>query len=199
MTVRRFPRVAAALSVLALGLLTSCGSPASSTAAPSTATRSAGTPETMKTLPPSGLCTALTAAAARKVIADARPTTQVGPDQGDAPDVCGYASADGASLLSLTPATRAYAAELSAAHDLRAHPGSAGMRDVRVTTANGLGRQAFRETAYQVESRQHVTFVVWNAGTRTWVLTHSTTTAPVPADDVVRVARSVTARLPTGT
>lgn len=75
----------------------------------------------MKTVPPSQLRTVLTAAVAKWLISDARPTTSVTPDKGDAPDVCGYA-ADGTSTLSVTPAFRSYDTELPAAHDLRAKP-----------------------------------------------------------------------------
>jgi hypothetical protein len=82
------------------------------------------------------------------------------------------------------------------------------MRDVRVDTVSGLGRQAFRETAYQTQAKQRITFVVWNAGSRNWVLTSATastgstvtSTTPTTASDdtVVQVARSITAKLPAG-
>jgi hypothetical protein len=199
MKVRRLSRAAAgSITVIAFGLLTACSTTTHSTPAASAGTAAAS----VKTAPPSRLCTALTAAAAKQLIADARPTAQISPDKGDAPDVCGYAAADGQSMLSLTPATRAYAAELSAAHDLSANPAPAGMRDVRVTPLTHLGRQAFRETAYQLQTRQHITFVVWDAGTRTWVLTFGTTantskTPPTVSDDkAVRLARSLTPKLP---
>jgi hypothetical protein len=116
-----------------------------------------------------------------------RPTTSVSLDKGDAPDVCGYSAADGTSTLSVTSASRSYDTELSAAHDLRAKSASAGMRDVRVDPVSDLGRKAFRETAYQAQARQHITFVVWNSGARTWVLTFATTagtpTAPATVSD----------------
>ncbi|WP_405971664.1 hypothetical protein OG496_18730 [Streptomyces sp. NBC_00988] len=50
--------------------------------------------------------------------------------------------------------------------------------------------------------RQRISFVVWNTGARSWVLTFATTTGTstepttVPHDTVVQVARSITARLP---
>ncbi|WP_406127458.1 hypothetical protein [Streptomyces sp. NBC_00989] len=126
------------------------------------------------------------------------------PNKGAAPDVCDYTSADGRSTLSLTPASRTYAAELSAAHNLSANPSPAGMRDVRVDTVDALGRRAFRETAYQTQAKQQLTFVVWNAGSRNWVLTYATTasTSAAPAtvsdDKVAGAARSITTKLPTG-
>ncbi|MGW6905733.1 hypothetical protein [Streptomyces sp. NPDC054940] len=211
MLVRRFSRVAAgSTAVIAFGLLAACSTAAQSTPTPTAAggttapVADKGAAGSVKTAPPSQLCTALTADAAKQLIADARPTAQVSPNKGDAPDVCGYAAADGTSMLSLTPGTRAYDTELSAAHDLSADPAPAGMRDVRVDTVSGLGDQAFRETAYQVQTRQQITFVVWNSGTRTWVLSlatranASTTPAAVSDDKVVQVARSITAKLPAG-
>ncbi|GAA3827489.1 hypothetical protein GCM10022403_071000 [Streptomyces coacervatus] len=207
--VRRFSRVAAgSIAALAFGLLAACSTPTHSTPSADGGTAAAvagtGAAGSVKTAPPSQLCTALTAGAAKRLIADARLTARVGPDKGEAPDICGYTSADRTSTLSLTPASRAYDAELSAAHNLSAHPASAGMRDVRVDPVSGLGRRAFRETAYQIQARQHITFVVWNSGARTWVLTFATTAdtrtkpATVSDDKVVRVARSVTAKLPAG-
>jgi len=207
--VRRFSRVAAgSIATLAFGLLTACGTTTHSTPPATAGTHAAAAADaagSVKTAPPSRLCAALTADAARRLVAGARLTTQVSPDKGDAPDVCSYADARGASMLSLTPASRAYDAELSAAHDLRTNPAPAGMRDVRIDPVSYLGRRAFRETAYQVKARQHITFVVWNSAARTWVLSFATTadtasTAPtgVADDKVVRVARSITARLPAG-
>ncbi|MFC8517679.1 hypothetical protein [Streptomyces sp. NPDC057257] len=199
MTVRRFLRAAAlgTSTVLALGPLAACDGTGHS-AAPAAG---GGTPPaagSVRTLPPSELCTVLTRGVAERLVPGARLTTRVGPDKGSAPDVCGYAAADGTASLSLTPASRAYPAELAAAHDLRAHPGPAGMRDVRVESVGGLGRRAFRESAYQVQAGEHLTFVVWNAGTRTWVLTSATTAKGAAAayDGLVEVARSITARLP---
>ncbi|WP_030595647.1 hypothetical protein [Streptomyces fulvoviolaceus] len=210
MMVRRLLRAAAgSATVLAFGLLTACSatthstpSAADGTTAPTAGASPAGS---MKTLPPSRLCTtALTTGAAQQLIADPRLQTRLSPNKGDAPDGCSYAAADGQSTLALTPASRAYKAELSAAHALSADPASAGMRDVRVDPVSDLGRQAFRETSYQIQARQHITFVVWNSGTRTWVLTFATTadTSATPAtvsdDKVVQVARSITAKLPAG-
>ncbi|MER7837584.1 hypothetical protein ABTY98_17145 [Streptomyces sp. NPDC096040] len=69
---------------------------------------------------------------------------------------------------------------------------------------SGLGRRAFRETAYQAQAQQRVTFVVWNVGARSRVLTFgtraaaSTTPAAVSEGKTVQVARSITAKLPTG-
>ena len=207
MMVRHLSRAAAgSIAALACALLTACS--ASTHAMPSavhdsTAPGAGSTKVKVKTLPKSHLCTVLTTDIAERLLADPRFTAQVGPDKGGAPDVCNYASVDGKATLSLTPASRAYAAELSAAHALRADPASAGMRDVRVETVSSLGQRAFRETSYQTQARQRITFVVWNAGYRTWVLTHATmadtpTTAAAASDDkVVQVARSITAKLPT--
>lgn len=204
MMVRRFSLAfAGSIAAITFGLLTACSTPTHSTSSTADAT-TAPAAGSVKTQPPSQLCTALTADAAEQLITDARPTAQVSPDKGDAPDVCGYAAADGTSMLSLTPASRTYAAELSAAHDLSAHPAPAGMRDVRVDALSGLGRQAFRETAHQVQTRQHITFVVWNSGARAWVLSFATTAdtstkpATVSDDKVVQVARSISAKLPAG-
>ncbi|MFD4556713.1 hypothetical protein ACFWP5_20775 [Streptomyces sp. NPDC058469] len=84
------------------------------------------------------------------------------------------------------------------------------MRDVRVDTVDALGRQAFRETAYQTRAKQRLTFVVWNTRARNWVLPSATATTgtvtsttpanptTVPHDTVVQVARSITAKLPAG-
>ncbi|MEV6478805.1 hypothetical protein [Streptomyces sp. NPDC051576] len=197
MLVRRRPlraAVAGSITVIAaLGLLTACGS-TTHHSTPSAAPVAGA----VRTAPPSHLCTALTPAAAERLITDARPTIQAAPDKGRAPDVCGYAAADGTATLSLTPASRAYDTELSAAHDLRAHPSSAGMREVRVDPVGDLGRHAFRETAYQIQARQHLTFVVWTTGARTWVLTLGTAASTEPHDEVAQVARSITAKLPTG-
>ena len=208
MTVRRrlFHAAAGSLTVLACGLLAACDSTAPSTpsAAATAATTAPSPTPSMKTLPPSQLCTVLTKGVAERIVTDARLAARVSPNKGTAPDVCDYTSADGRSTLSLTPASRTYAAELSAAHNLSANPSSAGMRDVQVDTVSGLGRQAFRETAYQIQSKQRLTFVVWNAGSRNWVMTYATaaSTSAAPAtvsdDKVVGAARSITAKLPTG-
>ena len=208
MIVRRrlFRAAAGSLTVLACGLLAACDSTAHSTqsaAATAAATAPSPTPS-MKTLPPSRLCTVLTKGVAERLITDPRLAARVSPNKGAAPDVCDYTSADGRSTVSLTPASRTYAAELSAAHNLAANPSSAGMRDVQVDTVDGLGRQAFRETAYQTQAKQQLTFVVWNAGSRNWVLTlatdapSETTPTTAPNDTVVQVARSITGKLPTG-
>jgi len=208
MTVRRrlFRAAAGSLTLLACGLLAACDSTAHSTqsAAATAATTAPDPTPSVKTLPPSQLCTVLTTGVAKRIVPDARLAARVSPNKGAAPDVCDYTSGDGRSTLSLTPASRTYAAELSAAHNLAATPTSASMRNVRVDTVNGLGRQAFRETAYQTQSKQHLTFVVWNAGSRNWVLTFatgtSTSTPPTTAsnDTVVQAARSITAKLPAG-
>lgn len=209
MIVRRrlFRAAAGSLTVLACGLLAACDSTAHSTqsAAATTVTTTAPSPTpSVKTLPPSQLCTVLTTGVAQRIVPDARFAARVSPNKGAAPDVCDYTSADGSSTLNLTPASRTYAVELSAAHNLSANPSSAGMRDVQVDTVSGLGRQAFRETAYQTQSKQRLTFVVWNAGSRNWVMTYATaaSTSAAPAtvsdDKVVGAARSITAKLPTG-
>ncbi|WP_327404577.1 hypothetical protein OG194_33895 [Streptomyces sp. NBC_01288] len=208
MTVRRrlFRAAAGSLTVLACGLLAACDSTAHATpSAAATAAIAAPSPTpSVKTLPPSQLCTVLTAGVARRIVPDARLAARVSPNKGAAPDVCDYTSADGRSTLSLTPASRTYAAELSAAHNLAANPSSAGMRDVQVDAVSGLGRQAFRETAYQTQAKQQLTFVVWKAGSRNWVLTYATAAntpsapATVSDDKVTGAARSITAKLPTG-
>ena len=206
MTVRRrlFRAAAGSLTVLACGLLAACDSTAHSTPSAAAGTTTPSPTPSMKTLPPSQLCTVLTKGVAERLVPDARLAARVSPNKGTAPDVCDYTSADGRSTLSLTPASRTYAAELSAAHNLAANPTSAGMRDVRVDTVDALGRQAFRETAYQTQAKQQLTFVVWNAGTRNWVLTLATvapseaTPTTAPNDTVVQVARSITGKLPTG-
>ncbi|KPI05884.1 hypothetical protein OK074_4374 [Actinobacteria bacterium OK074] len=212
---RLFRAVAGSVTVLAFGLLTACsgGTTHSTQSAAGGTTPSAAaiaptptpTPTaSLKTLPPSHLCTALTTGAAKQLIADARLMPRVSPNKGAAPEMCSYADAVGKSTLSLTSSSRTYATELSAAHNLSADPGSAGMRDVRVTTVGDLGGRAFRETAYQVQAQQSITFVVWNVGTRTWVLTFATTASgtttadSTSGDKVVQVARAITAKLPAG-
>ncbi|QNP68651.1 hypothetical protein IAG44_03675 [Streptomyces roseirectus] len=195
MTVRRL-LPAAALTLAACAPLSACDSPAPSTTTAATSP-TPGSPGAMRTLLPSRLCAALTADAARELVPGARFTAQVGPDKGTAPDVCAYTSPDGSGSVSLTPATRPYAAELAAAYSLRADPAPAGMSGVRVDTVSGLGERAFRETAYQTQAHQNVTFTVWNAGARTWVLTYASTgegpVAPgaVGDDEVVGVARTL--------
>ena len=206
MTVRRrlFRAAAGSLTVLACGLLAACDSTAHSTPSAAAAATAPSPTPSMRTLPPSQLCTVLTKGVAERLVPDARLAARVSPNKGTAPDVCDYTSAAGRSTLSLTPASRTYAAELSAAHNLAANPTSAGMRDVQVDTVNTLGHQAFRETAYQTQAKQQLTFVVWNTGTRNWVLTlatdspSETTPTTAPNDTVVQVARSITGKLPTG-
>ncbi|MFM9610660.1 hypothetical protein [Streptomyces niveiscabiei] len=198
---RRFSRAAAGvLAVFACALLSACDS-ASSSATPAAAASPAPSPSpSMKTLPPSRLCAVLSADAARRLVPGARFTAQVAPDQGSAPDVCAYTSADGDASVSLTPATRPYAAELAAAHSLRADPAPAQMSGVTVDAVTGLGTRAFRETAFQTETRQRVTFTVWEAGARAWVLTYAVAAATpgtpgaVADDPVVRVAKSLSVR-----
>ncbi|WP_215447887.1 hypothetical protein [Streptomyces sp. ATCC 21386] len=62
-------------------------------------------------------------------------------------------------MLTLNPSDRSYAAELSAAHSLVRDPASAGMRDVKVTEATGLGQGAFSESAQVVQPKQNVASV----------------------------------------
>ena len=196
MKVRRLSRAAAgSMAAIALGRLTACGTGTHST---SEVVSTTAFTSSVKTAPACALCTALASDAAKRHITDARPTAQVGPDKGEAPDVCGYAAADGRSMLSLTPASRAYAAEVSAAPAPSADPASAGMRDVRVEPVHNLGQRAFRETAHQTQAQQHLTFVVWKSGARTRVLPFSTTATGASEDKVVQVARSITAKLPVG-
>lgn len=203
---RRFLRAAAgSIAALAAAVLTACSAATHSTtqstpsaAVGTTAPVTAPSPSSsMKTLPPSRLCsTALTTSAAKQLIADPRLQTRLSPEKGEVPDGCSYVAADEKSTLALTPASRAYAAELAAAHALSADPASAGMRDVKVDPVSDLGRQAFRETSYQIQAGQHITFVVWDSGAGTWVLTYATTADSVSSDKVVQVARSITAKLP---
>ncbi|WP_416979604.1 hypothetical protein [Streptomyces sp. T028] len=206
MTVRRFSRAAAgSIAAVAFGLLTACGTTTDAVPTPSPAGAAApAVADSVKTASPSRLCSVLTVGTAKQLVAEARPTARVSPGKGDTSDICRYASADGKSMLSLGPASRAYDAELSAAHHQMANPASDGMRDVRIDPVSGLGLHAFRKTAHQVKARRHITLVVWNAGARTWVLTFataantSTTPATVSEDKVLQVARSITSKLPAG-
>lgn len=208
MNLRRFPRAAlpAVAGVALCGLLTSCtgdnASPAtdsvqqpaaSPTPAPSA---SASASASVKTLPKSRLCTALDLTAARKVRAELHPAPQVGPNKGTAPDGCTYATADGTALLTLTPTTRSYDAELAAAHSLVRDPSSAGMRDVHVTEVPGLGQAAFSERGYVVQQAQNIAYLVWRDGSRSWVLTLAETDGTKGTDQLVPLAREITPRLP---
>ncbi|WP_031475557.1 hypothetical protein [Streptomyces bicolor] len=206
MNLRRSVRAALPATAVALcALLTSCTSDNASSA-PDPAQHSAASPTpvsapspSVRTLPPSRLCTAFDLTAARKVRPDLQPATQVDPNKGTAPDVCSYANADGTALLSLTPATRSYDAELSAAHSLVKDPSSAGMRDVRVTEVSGLGQAAFSERGYVVEQAQNIAFLVWRNGARVWVLTLAETggsNGSKGTDQLVPLARQITPRLP---
>lgn len=150
----------------------------------------------VKTLPPSRLCAVLDSAAARLVLADPRQAPRVAPAQSTAPESCGYASGDRTSLLTLTPSTRSYDTERSAARSLVRDPASAGMRDVKVTGVTGLGQAGFSERAEVLQPRQSVSFVVWSAGSRVWVLTLAQPVgAKDGADRLVPLARQITPRL----
>ncbi|PIM73060.1 hypothetical protein CTU88_04405 [Streptomyces sp. JV178] len=152
----------------------------------------------VRTLPPSRLCTVLDRSAARQVLTGPRQAPRVAPAKGTAPESCSYTSGDGSAMLTLNPATRSYAAERSAAHSLVLDPEPAGMRGVQITAVDGLGQAAFRESAQVVNPAQNVTFVVWRSGSRTWVLTLAEPrgrTTP-GADSLVELARRITPRLP---
>jgi hypothetical protein len=209
MNLSSFRRAAVpAAGAVLCGLLASCtsgsGSPAAgptgvasatpvATASP---TASASVSPTMKTAPPSQLCTVLDLAAARKVLADLRLAPQVDPNTGKAPEACSYASGDGLTMLTLTPATRSYDVELSLAHGLVRAPGAAGMRNVQVKETAGLGQAAFSEAGYLVQQRQNITYVVWRSRSRTWVLTLAEAGEPKNAGRVVPLARQISPRLP---
>ncbi|WP_369171269.1 hypothetical protein AB5J49_26700 [Streptomyces sp. R28] len=208
---RRLPRtVLPAAAALLCGLLASCSSGSASPAAAGTSPTGAAQVTTVspdpaatpsvnsspKTLPPSRLCAVLDRSAARQVLTDPKQAPRVAPNKGTAPDSCSYTSGDGTAMLTLNPSTRSYAAELSAAHSLVRDPASAGMRDVKVTEVDGLGQGAFSETTQVLRPRQNVAYVVWRAGSRTWVLTLAETAGAKGADRLVSLARQITPRLP---
>lgn len=208
---RRLPRTTApAAAALLCALLASCSSgsasPAASGASPAgaaqvtTVSPGPAVPPSVrsspKTLPPSRLCAFLDRSAARQVLTDPKQAPRLAPGKGKAPDSCSYASGDGMNLLTLTPSARSYDAEVSASHRLVRDPASAGMRDVRVTKVAGLGQAAFRETVVVLQPRQNVAYVVWRAGSKTWVLTLAETGGAKAADRLVSLARQITPRLP---
>ncbi|GAA3808863.1 hypothetical protein GCM10022403_048690 [Streptomyces coacervatus] len=210
-SLRRLPRTALpAAAALLCALLASCSSgsasPAAAEASPTgaapRATVSPGpavTPSVIsspKTLPPSRLCAVLDRSAARQVLTDPKQAPRLAPGNGTAPDSCSYASGDGTALLTLNPSARSYDAEVSASHSLVRDPASAGMRDVKATEVTGLGQSAFRETVVVLQPRQNVAYVVWRAGSRTWVLTLAETGGAKGADRLVSLARQITPRLP---
>ncbi|NUP42999.1 MAG: hypothetical protein HOY76_39775 [Streptomyces sp.] len=205
---RRLPRTALpAAAALLCALLASCSSGsgsagASPTGAAATASVSPGpalTPSVTsspKTLPPSRLCTVLDESTARQVLTAPKQAPRVAPGSGTALDSCSYASGDGSALLTLNPSARSYDAEVSASHNLVRDPASAGMRDVKVTEVTGLGQGAFRETVQVLQPPQNVAYVVWRAGSKTWVLTLAETEGATDADRLVSLARQITPRLP---
>lgn len=208
---RRLPRTALpAAAALLCALLASCSSgsasPAAAGASPSGAepmtTVSPGpavTPSVTsspKTLPPSRLCAVLDRSDARQVLTGPKQAPRVAPGNGTALDSCSYASGDGTALLTLNPSARSYEAEVSASHNLVRDPASAGMRDVKVTEVAGLGQGAFRETVQVLQPPQNVAYVVWRAGSRTWVITLADTDGATDADRLVSLARQLTPRLP---
>lgn len=208
MNPRRLPRaVLPAAAAVLCGLLASCSpgstSPADASASPSGAGRVTNvspdptvTPS-VKTLPPSRLCTVFDESAARQVLTDPKQAPRVAPNKGTAPDSCSYTSGNGASMLTLNPSTRSYDAERSAAHRLVRDPASAGMRDVKVTKVDGLGQAAFSETTQVLQPRQSVAYVVWRAGSGTWVLTLADTGDKAQgADRLVELARRITPASP---
>lgn len=208
MNPRRLPRAALpAVAAVLCGLLASCSSGSASPADAGAAPNGAGHVTTVqpdltvtpsaKTLPPSRLCTVLDQSAVRQVLSGPRRIPRVAPNKGTAADSCSYASGDGSAMLTLNPSTRSYDAELSAAHSLVRDPASAGMRDVKVTEVTGPGQAAFSETAQVLQPRQNVAYVVWRAGSGTWVLTLADTGGKAQgADRLVPLARRITPRLP---
>lgn len=212
MNPRRLPRaVLPAAAAVLCALLASCSSGSASPASPappsaasqvSTVSPAPSVSPSAKTLPPSRLCSAFDKSAARQVLTDPKQASRVAPGKGEAPDSCGYTSGDGSAMLTLTPSARSYAAELSAAHSLVRDPVAAGMRDVKVTEVDGLGQAAFRETAQVIKPPQDVAFVVWRAGSRTWVLTlaesrsSSGSGKAQDTDALLESARRLTPRLP---
>ncbi|MGW2718145.1 hypothetical protein [Streptomyces sp. NPDC001492] len=205
---RRLSRTALSVAAALLcGLLTSCStgsaSPAAASAAPSRAaqgTSSSPAPtvdSSPKTLPPSRLCAVLDRSAARQVLTNPKPAPRLAPGKGTAGDSCSYASGDGTALLTLNPSARSYDAEVSASHRLVRDPASAGMSEVKVTEVDGLGQGGFSESAEVLQPRQSVAYVVWRAGSRTWVLTLATLPAGSKggADQLVPLARKLTRRL----
>ncbi|NUP39478.1 MAG: hypothetical protein HOY76_21290 [Streptomyces sp.] len=205
---RRLPHAALpAAAALLCALLASCSSGsasagASPTGASQVPTGSPGpavTPAVMsspKTLPPSRLCTVLDESAARRVLTAPKQAPRISPGKGTAEDSCSYASGDGTALLTLNPSTRSYDDEVAASHRLVRDPASAGMRDVKVTEVTGLGQGAFRETVQVLRPQQDVAYVVWRAGSRTWVLTLAETRGAKGADRLASLARQLTPRLP---
>ncbi|NUR03724.1 MAG: hypothetical protein HOY79_46605 [Streptomyces sp.] len=208
---RRLPRTALpAAAALLCAVLASCSSgsasPAAAGASPAGAAQvktvspgPAATPSVTsspRTLPPSHLCTVLDHSAARQVLTDPKQAPRLAPGTGTALDSCSYASGDGTALLTLNPSARSYDAEVSASHNLVRDPASAGMRDVKVTEVHGLGQGAFRETVQVLQPQQNVAYVVWRAGSKTWVLTLAETDKATDADRLVSLARQITPRLP---
>ncbi|SHI17634.1 hypothetical protein [Streptomyces sp. 3214.6] len=210
---RRLPRTALPTAAAVLcGLLASCSTGSASPTAAGASPTGTGQVTTIspdpavtpsvtsspKTLPPSRLCTALDQSAARQVLTDPQQAPRVAPNKGTAPDSCSYTSGDQTAMLTLNPSARSYDAELSAAHSLVRDPASAGMRDVKVTELTGLGQGAFSETVQVVRPKQNVTYVVWRAASKTWVLTLADTDSSKAqgTDGLVEVARRVTPQLP---
>ncbi|WP_225097457.1 hypothetical protein [Streptomyces sp. CoH27] len=204
---RRLPRTALpAAAAILCGLLASCSTGSASPAAGGTSPARAPQVSSVslaptvnsspKTLPPSRLCTVLDQSAAGLVLTAPKQAPRVAPNKGTAEDSCSYASGDGAALLTLNPSARSYETEISAAHSLVRDPASAGMSDVKVTEVDGLGQGAFSESAEVLQPRQSVAYVVWRAGSRTWVLTLA-----LPAGSeggvvqLVPLARKLTPRL----
>jgi hypothetical protein len=190
-------------AVLLCGLLTSCsGGSGSPSPSPSPAARAAkASPKptaktAMRTTAPSQLCTVLDLATARKVLTGLRYSPEVSPNKGAAPDACSYATGDGKTLLSLSPTTRPYATELTMTHSLIRNPAASGMRDVQVQEISGLGQAAFKESAYAIQQRQTITWVVWRSGSKSWVLSLAQITATDSPSRLVPVAQQIAPRLP---
>ncbi|GAA2504594.1 hypothetical protein [Streptomyces longisporus] len=205
---RRLPRTALpAAAALLCALLASCSSGSASAGASRTGAAQATTvspgpavapsvTSSPKTLPPSRLCAVLDRSAARRVLTAPKQAPRLAPGNGTALDSCSYASGDGSALLTLNPSGRSYDAEVAASHRLVRDPASAGMRDVKVTEVTGLGQGAFRETVQVLQPLQNVAYVVWRAGSRTWVLTLAETAGATDADRLVSLGRQITPRLP---
>ncbi|MFD3498738.1 hypothetical protein [Streptomyces sp. NPDC058678] len=151
---------------------------------------------TVKTPPPSRLCSALGLAARRYGAAGAEVRIAGRPENGTALDTSSYATGDGAVLLSLSLARRSYDAALAVAHNLAGDPSSAGISDVRVTEVDGLGQAAFRESGHLVREQQDVSHVVWRPGARSWVLSLARIGWAEGADRLVSLAGRITPRLP---
>lgn len=192
---------ATATCAVLCGLLTACagGSPApvagSTTPAPAVSPSAEPSPS-VKIAPTSALCAALDLSAAQTVSASLQASPRVAANQGDTPDACSYASADGSALLTLAPAMRSYDEELALARTLVRDPASSGMRDVRVQEVAGIGQAAFSESGYVLQQQQNLAYVVWRSGSRAWVLTLADAAHAGDLGRLGSVAKQIGQRLP---